>query len=326
MEIQNRIFDDLKKLVQGKFVEELSEVLCISTDAAYRRIRNEKLLTIEEVVRLCQHYQLSFDRYVGLENKQKTVPFIFPFPSLEFNFKSYLMSILDNMKKVQAMDGEVFFSAKDIPMFHCFQLPGLTKFKLFYWQKTMLGRTDFAGVKYSDYEPEKSTVNLCYEIYETYSNVRSTEIWNYETVHGLISQINYYHTIGYATAEETSALFEELKILINHLLIEAEIESKSIIGKRDLTRKNNFRLFYNEVLAADNSIYAEMGQQQVAFMPHIILNFIITADKDYCDYIKEVFGLVMRKSTLVSGVNERDRSLFFNYIFDRIAALELKKV
>ena len=326
MEIQNRIFEDLKKIVSGKFVEEISEVLCVSTDAAYRRIRNEKLLTIEETVRLCQHYQLSFDRYVGLENKVKTVPFLFPFPSLDFSFKAYLMSILQNMQKVKEMNGEVFFSAKDIPMFHCFQLPGLTKFKLFYWQKTMLGRSDLTGMTYSDYHPEKEMLDLCYQIYETYSNVRSTEIWNYETVHGLISQINYYHTIGYTSTEDTAELYEELKLLIKHLLIETETESKSIIGKRDLTKKQNFRLFYNEVLAADNSIYAEMGEQQVAFMPHIILNFIITSDKDYCDYIKEVFELVMRKSSLVSGVNERDRSLFFNYIFDRIKSLEPKKV
>lgn len=322
--VQGALLSDIKKLTDNKLVEELSEVLCISADAAYRRIRNEKLLTIDEIIKLCQVYHLSFDYYIGLSNKVKMVPFIFPFSKLDFDFTAYLNSILQNMQQVQQGGGTVYFSAKDIPMFHCFQLPLLTRFKLYYWQKTMLGRQEFSGQNFSDFAPDKKTIDLCANIYEVYSNTNSVEIWNLETAHGLLSQIHYYQTVGYISADESKELYLELRTLIKHMFFEAEVESKSIIGKRDLTKKNNFKLFYNEVLAADNSIFAQIGDRKAAYMPHIILNFITTFDKEYCDYIQEVFELVMRKSTLVSGVNEKDRSLFFNYILERITAFEGK--
>lgn len=317
-EVQKELFVQIKARTKTKLVDTISEVLHLSQDAAYRRIRNEKLLNLDEIIILSQAFNLSIDNHISVASKTKVVPFHFPFVGLDFDFTAYLQSILQNLQMIKEAGGTIYYSAKDIPMFHCFQIPELTKFKLFYWLKTMLSRRDYVGVKYANYEPDAEQLNICKEIQEVYSQVTSIEIWNYETIHSLISQISYYKTVGFMTTEEANSTLKSVTVLLEHLFVEAEMEHKSTIGKRSIQDSQNFKLFYNEVLAADNSIYAEVGDMKVAFMPHIILNYITTFDEDYCCYIKDVFESVMKKSTLISGVNEKDRSLFFNYIFDRI--------
>jgi hypothetical protein len=43
-----------------------------------------------------------------------------------------------------------------------------------------------------------------------------------------------------------------------------------------------------------------------------------TADKAYCDHLHNVLDGVMRKSTKISGTAEKHRSIFFNYVFQKI--------
>lgn len=322
-EVQKELFSQIKARTKTKLVDTISEILHLSQDAAYRRIRNEKLLNLDEIIILSQAFNLSIDNHIAVASKTKVVPFHFPFMGLDFDFTAYLQSVLQNLQMVKEAGGTIYYSAKDIPMFHCFQIPELTKFKLFYWLKTMLSRRDFVGVRFGDYQPDEEQLRICNEIQEVYTQVSSVEIWNYETIHGLTSQIAYYKTVGFMTSEEANMMLGKVMDLLKHLFVEAEMEHKSIIGKRSIQDSQNFKLFYNEVLAADNSIYAEMGDVKAAFMPHIILNYVTTFDEEYCTYIKSVFESVMKKSTLISGVNEKDRSLFFNYIFDRINAADV---
>ncbi|HET6225931.1 MAG TPA: helix-turn-helix domain-containing protein [Bacteroidia bacterium] len=46
-------------------VDELSDLLKISSDSAYRRIRGESALSIEEITVLCKHFKLSFDSFIN---------------------------------------------------------------------------------------------------------------------------------------------------------------------------------------------------------------------------------------------------------------------
>ena len=45
-----------------KLAEELSQLLNISADSAYRRIRCETDLSITETVAICQHFNLALDK------------------------------------------------------------------------------------------------------------------------------------------------------------------------------------------------------------------------------------------------------------------------
>ena len=55
---QLQFFLHIKALLPGhvSFVDEIADLLNISNDSAYRRIRAEKAISFEELHKLCAHY------------------------------------------------------------------------------------------------------------------------------------------------------------------------------------------------------------------------------------------------------------------------------
>ena len=49
-------------------VDEVAELLNISNDSAYRRIRADKPISFEELQKLCVHYKVSLDQFLNLQN------------------------------------------------------------------------------------------------------------------------------------------------------------------------------------------------------------------------------------------------------------------
>ncbi len=62
---QQIFFGHIKGLLPQhiSFVDEIAEVLNISNDSAYRRIRGEKSITLEEIKKLCTTFKISLDSY-----------------------------------------------------------------------------------------------------------------------------------------------------------------------------------------------------------------------------------------------------------------------
>ena len=62
--VQVLLFQYIKDLLppQLSVVDEIAGVLEISTDSAYRRIRSEKPIDLEEIQKLCGHFKISMDQ------------------------------------------------------------------------------------------------------------------------------------------------------------------------------------------------------------------------------------------------------------------------
>lgn len=69
--VQKELFSRIKESLPPNisFVHEISELLEISYDSAYRRIRGEKELSISELTLLCSKYDLSVDQLIKLQSK-----------------------------------------------------------------------------------------------------------------------------------------------------------------------------------------------------------------------------------------------------------------
>ena len=61
--IQSVFLDQIRQVLPKNlsFPDELAEVLNVSRDSVYRRIRGETVLSLEEVKKLCVHYKISLD-------------------------------------------------------------------------------------------------------------------------------------------------------------------------------------------------------------------------------------------------------------------------
>lgn len=216
IDIQDRIFEKIKQLLpaNASFVDELALTLGISNDSAYRRIRGEKLLSIEGLLKLGTSYNISFDSL--LQNNIDNVSFNYRSINGNISFEAYFNSILDNMKMVAGFEKkELIYVAKDIPLVQYFEYPKITAFKLFFWFKTILGDPKFDVDQCDPSLIPNSIFETGRKIRGEYLKIPSIEIWNKETVNSTLNQIEFYYDSGcFGDIALLSSIFDELKQLV----------------------------------------------------------------------------------------------------------------
>lgn len=312
LDIQERILEEIKTKSEGKLVDVLTETLAISSDSAYRRIRLEKIFTLDELIRLSNAFNISIDQHISSKSAD-SVLFSFPFKSSQFNMEDYFEKILNHLTKVNKANGVMYYSSKDIPIFHFFQDQKLLAFKLHYWLNTMNNTTHGLNTDFNyDFVPA-SLAQLTKKIYTVYCQIDTHEIWNYETLTRTSTQITYYYELGIINEVQANELQNRLIDLCTHLEIECATGKMFLMDHECLTKDENYRFYFNEIIAADNSIYAEYNGIKESFLPHIVLNYMTTDNEVYSNFNKSVFDNVINKSTLITKVNEKDRKKFFNY-------------
>jgi hypothetical protein len=322
IELQKTFFQHIKNKLPAhiSFAEEIAEVLNISTDSSYRRIRGEKPITFEEIKMLCTNYEVSLDHILSL-NINSTVFFGNYVDAESFVFEKYLEDMLLQVQQINKAPKRLFYyEAKDIPPFYHFQFPDLAAFKYFFWMKTILSYDKYAKTCFEDADLNGIIKKTGFEIIKEYNKLPSSEIWGAETINSSIRQIEFYKDSGVFKSKDTiKMLYEQLHELISHIEKQAEKGEKFNINENG----NNgtsvpFRLFYNEVFLGHNTIYFEVNDSPNVFINHGVLNYMITRNKNFCDHTKKSFENTMKKSSLISGVNEKERFRFFRFLKDKV--------
>jgi hypothetical protein len=62
----------------------------------------------------------------------------------------------------------------------------------------------------------------------------------------------------------------------------------------------------------------EMDGKRMVFINHNVINIMMTNNQEFTDYTFETLKILLKKSTLISEISEKDRQLFFNNLRDRI--------
>src|SRR6185369_1482179 len=158
LNIQNFFINKFKEVLPPSVgvAEELADVLEVSIDSAYRRIRGETELTIEEVYKLTKKYSISVDDVFS--NRSDTVTFAYTkLTDSAQNFEDYLSRLCNHLTLISKFDNKkIYYVAEEIPMFYSFFSKKLTDFKLFYWQRSVLNIPDYQQQKFEwGFVPEK---------------------------------------------------------------------------------------------------------------------------------------------------------------------------
>jgi hypothetical protein len=313
--IQDDFFKHLKRLVPPSvgLAEELADILDVSTDSAYRRIRGETEISLNEIFTISKKYNFSVDEIFG--NQKSMVTFDYTKLTNDANnFEHYLGRLFAHLKTMNKYnERKLYYIAEEVPIFYSFFTKKLTAFKLFYWQRSVLNIEEYQSKKFSwDQVPEK-LVNLAHDAYKEFLMVPSVEVWTHETILTGLRQIFYYFESGLITKEITQELLVDYSAMAEMLKQNASNARKNISDANE-----TFFLYHSEIVLGTNCIYLTMGDTRYSYLSFNTMNSLATSNAEFCEETEHWMKNLERKSTLISGVAEKQRHQFFHKMFATI--------
>lgn len=325
--LQTVFFNNIKQVIAPNIsmVNEISEILEVSTDGAYRRIRGETALTLEEVIKLCRHFKLSFDTFSSSTAGSVTFAYS-PIGRDNTGFEKYLEDILRDLKNIETFQSRnIVFTAVDIPIFHYFKFPILTAFKIFYWQKAIIGVPELEHKKFDKTEVSQKLIDCAAEILKTYCNIPSTEIWTEDTIISAIKQIEFFWDAGFfENKEDALEVVEELSLMTKGILRQAQLTKKFIHENKADASQGDFSMYQSDVMIASNTIFVTMNDVKATYLSFNTFNAMITTNAAFCAETDLWIKNLMKKSNQISGVGEKQRNIFFGKMEQHIDRLRKK--
>jgi len=321
---QIEFFQRLKSAIpsHASLVDEVAEALDLSIDSAYRRIRGEKLLDLEELGRLSRKFNISLDNLFSLNSN--SILFQGSLPNkTETTFMDWMEDVLAQLNLVNSFSRKhVYFLVKDMPPFHHYYHPLLAGFKFFFWMKSIL---DAESLKNEIFSLDKNHFapfqEITQKILRVYNRVPTSEIWNEEGLTTTLRQIEVYHEMGLiASSDITIKLYQCVLEVIDHLEKMAEQGKKSILGQSPTSDSAEYRLYLNEIVLGDNTFMAEIGDTKITYLNHSVLYFVGSMDQKFNEGMFRNLENLMKKSTLISGTGEKERKQFFNKLRKKVQA------
>ncbi|MDH5598650.1 MAG: hypothetical protein OEY34_05975, partial [Cyclobacteriaceae bacterium] len=321
-ELQRNLFSFIKgKLAPSEsLVEEISEVLCVSTDSAYRRIRGEKFLSLPELIILCGKYNIPVDELVSVTNSNNisfTTRFI---TQQDISFEIFLEDIRKELELYcNGRNSRLTFILNELNLLQLIQIPELACFKFFFWKKSSLGLDDMENREFSfDFLTDQSK-DIIREIVRFYVKIESNEMISGEVLNSFLKQVKYYHDAGFFSSKsDPILLINKLELLVNHLYRQASLGYKFPFGHVEEGQAKNLHLYHNDIILVDNLILANYDENEVSFITNNTINLLKSNNTEYFRYNNLLAENLIRRSVLISGTGERMRNKIFLSLKNKI--------
>ncbi|MCB9252939.1 MAG: hypothetical protein H6605_10760 [Flavobacteriales bacterium] len=325
MHYQEKFVELLKKTLPSNInpAEELADILSVSTDSIYRRLRCQSSFTFDEAVRISKAFGISLDSMIHDQNQKVTFSYT-PMYEDSLNFKSYFEGFQDFLKKASLSErSRIVYAAEDIPVFRHFNHPFLSSFKSFYWKKSVLNSPDIQGAKYDPNIVSEELRILNQNTFKIYEQLNRVEIWTNETIDSTLNQVDFFWESGFFEKKDDALqVMDEIQDLINLLSAECESTGEAVLGK-----PHESLLYFCEVVIGNNSVLIESGKDDDSGTVYLGYNTFNSIATDNPAFIKETRSWIenlIKKSILLTNSGEKQRLKFFRKMAAKIDALKAK--
>ena len=320
---QEFLFERIRELVPAShsLVDTVAEILHVSNDSAYRRIRGETPLVLDEAGILCAHFNLSLDQLLQVNSRS----ILFEHSRLDVQHNDYdqfLKGLLARLKQANGLSNpEMFYCSKDLPVFHNFYFRPVFAFRYFFWMRTLIQHPEFVNRKFTMDCLPASTESISKELGMEYCKLPSVEILNTECINSMISQLEFCKDAGYFNnIADLVRIYDALEATILHLKDQVEYGSKFLPGEQNpAVKKKNFRFYFNRVLLGDNTVMIKADEGRNVFLNYEALSFLSTADRNFCNGCQENMEHLMKKGSIISATSEKQRNIFFGILLTKVS-------
>lgn len=324
-ELQQQLFTYLKENIPPhiSLVDELCDLLDLSTDSVYRRIRGEKPISLAELKKICEHYHLSIDQLLQLQNDSV----LFDAPGMNTvpgEFVEYVKGMLKQFTYFNSFKSKEFlYLCKDVPIWYFYLFPEMAAFKTFFWSKTINNHPELIHKAFSLKEyPYEDCFAVGQQVLQLHNLIPSIELWNLESIHSTINQVSYYKDAGnFKNFDDLDAVINSFHQMLDHLQLQSEKGVKFMPGATDVAYKAPIQFYVNELILGNNTMLLHLDDKKLSMVSYSVFNYLFTRDERFSNKIANTFNTLLSRSTLISKTGEKDRNRFFNALRDKVNCL-----
>ena len=326
VEEQKHLFEIIKSKISNKtgLVYEIEDLLEVSGESVYRRIKGETLLDFAELIKICQRYNVSIDEMLNYK-PNKSVLFEYKPVVISDNesYMAYMEHLLNTMDMVakSPLEKELISAAQDVPFYHFYKYPDLAYFRLYVWNDTLF-RNKMSFNQFCDLLDKNRIKSIYEQIYQTYISIPAREIWTENTIDATIRLIAYHFETGsFDSKDSVLFLLDRFSSLIDTMKQYADD------GYKGNEKKIPFELHYCSVDLENNFMLMRKGEQMLCILQLYAINRITTDNELICTESKKWVDSMISKSILISGDGAfRERFLFFERAKEKIHELIKKAI
>lgn len=315
--------DALKKAVPSNLnlADEISMVLDISSDSAYRRLRCDTEFTLSETLTLCNHFD------VPLESLNAHFSEAVTFRTNKLNsdlgsFTNYLEGLYKDLGWLKHFENsEIIYAAEDLPVFYSLLFPVLARFKMCYWTKSILNVPEMQRLKIEDVVLPGNWHETAGKINDLFLRINSIEIWNSDTMKSSLEQFRFYWEAGFFREKSTALeLLDEFMNLINTIARQAEMGKKLNHLTGQFTNAD-YTLYSSDLMIGNNTVYIKGENKGASYIGYNTFNYMRTNNSSFNEQVDHWQKNLIGKSTLLTLVSEKQRNQFFKAIISQVDTL-----
>ena len=309
----------------SNFAAELSDLLSLSLDAIYRRMRGTTPLNYLEIQKICNHYNVSFDATINYSGRNHPFQFTPMFDEGKFNLEGYFVQVRQQIEHFLKFDQlSMTIVAMDIPHFRLIGYPNLLRFKLFYWQRSILNKADYRLIKFNPNQGNSEIDKAAADIYLKYHQLDSEEIWSPETLNSTLKQITYGIEAGYfEKVEDAIMICDDLHQLLDKIEHEALVSKKHIKNNVE-SRKGDFNLYQSEILLGNNTIQVKANCKYYTYVGFNSFNSLMSHSPAFTEECQKWIEQIKSKSNLLNYGSEKQRYNFFHNLKEKVNNIKLE--
>lgn len=288
-------------------VDILTNIIPLSKEAAYRRLRGEIKFTLEDAVHIAIWSGISLDTILNIDKNGQHMFHIQKF-FFDKPFEVYYDIIFESTRACAYVkkdpDALLYFAGNTLPPMLYMRFPLLNQYNFFKWfyQSPCI---QSSSVQLKDVIVPDKVINIQQQLIREIDQINLCMIIGEDIFIALIKDIQHFYNIGLITPEELGSLKEEVAAMIDYVETMAA-NTHSTKGKKNMIYICNTYLNGNYALLNGRDF-----ESSVIFIYGI--NQLDCNDPVICKTQKAWFSSLIGFSTLISGCGILSRTIFFDH-------------
>ncbi len=285
-------------------VDMLTEIIPMSKEAAYRRLRGEIDFSFEEIMKISKKMDISLDSLNKYENKRFYKAKILSYIREESFMEDYILRLETVLEEIMLLkkspDHYILSVNNNISVLYLYKYRLVSKLRVYKWMYQR--NTKHKSIPMSEFVISPKAIHLEKMILKEFQQTRFYFIYGQELIKSLINDINYFHHLNLISEEEVKQMKEEASVILS------DMEHDAILGKNE---EISCTIHVTNVNFDTDFIMWESNKISKITFRLFGVNFFVIDDPDAIREMKNWTNMLLKSSTQISFSGEKKRMEFF---------------